>query len=139
MEDMTTFGKCLEDLLYARGWSSARLARELYIDASYVRKWVRGERVPSLNSDYVAKIVDSLVSGISAPVAEVLVQSCGENTSKVTKLREVVSKRLYEAQLASLKLAPEERKNAERITDFFESIYRRDAQPAVGWKETHPE
>lgn len=48
MGDKVNFGKCLEMLLCVRGWSAARLAREINVDASYTRKWIRGTRVPSL-------------------------------------------------------------------------------------------
>lgn len=37
----TEFGHLLEYLLEIKGWKAARLAKELNVDQSYIRKWVR--------------------------------------------------------------------------------------------------
>lgn len=50
------FGQCLNMLLVFRGWSASKLAKEINVDPSYVRRWVRGERTPSLQSEYINKI-----------------------------------------------------------------------------------
>ena len=56
MENKILFGDLLSELLALRGWTASKLAREINVDGSYVRKWIRGERIPSLKSDYVEKI-----------------------------------------------------------------------------------
>lgn len=58
MNKKLEFGHLLEYLLGIRGWKASRLARELNVDPSYVRKWVRGDRVPSLKSNYVSNMSD---------------------------------------------------------------------------------
>lgn len=62
MKETVMFGKCLNELLTVKGWSAARLSREINLDPSYVRKWIKGERVPPIKSDYVEQIVNSLCS-----------------------------------------------------------------------------
>lgn len=56
MEIKLEFGQYLNLLLVCRGWSASRLAKEINVDPSYVRRWIRGERVPSLQSEYINKI-----------------------------------------------------------------------------------
>lgn len=58
------FGDLLSELLALRGWTASKLAREINVDGSYVRKWIRGERTPALKSDYVEKISACLSNGM---------------------------------------------------------------------------
>jgi transcriptional regulator with XRE-family HTH domain len=62
MKETVMFGRCLNELLAVKGWSAARLSREITLDSSYIRKWIKGERVPPIKSDYVEKIAYSLCS-----------------------------------------------------------------------------
>lgn len=64
-----TFGVQLKELLTIRGWSAAQLAKALNIDASYVRRWIRGNRTPALNSNYVDQIADALCNGLTKNTA----------------------------------------------------------------------
>ncbi|QGQ99623.1 XRE family transcriptional regulator [Paenibacillus psychroresistens] len=61
---MIKFGDLLNELLQLRDWSAAKLAKALNIDSSYVRRWIRGERTPGLNSNYIRQIVDVLNDGL---------------------------------------------------------------------------
>lgn len=56
MNKKLEFGRLLKYLLGIKGWNASRLARELNIDSSYVRKWIRGDRVPSLKSNYISNM-----------------------------------------------------------------------------------
>jgi transcriptional regulator with XRE-family HTH domain len=62
MKETVMFGRCLIELLTVKGWSAARLSREINLDPSYIRKWIKGERVPPIKSDYIEQIVDNLCS-----------------------------------------------------------------------------
>lgn len=57
MDNKIDFGTCLNRLLLIREWSASKLAKEISIDPSYLRKWVRCERVPSLKSSYTKKLL----------------------------------------------------------------------------------
>src|SRR5262249_48844978 len=68
MDDTESFGTVLRDLLRrhdrARGTgprlTAATLAARLRVDASLVRRWLRGERVPPVRSGRVGQIAEVL-------------------------------------------------------------------------------
>lgn len=64
MKNKILFGDLLSELLSLRGWTASKLAREINVDGSYVRKWIRGERIPALKSNHVEKISDCLSNGM---------------------------------------------------------------------------
>lgn len=117
MEQKITFGACLNELLIARGWSAAQLSREINTDASYVRRWIRGERVPSLKSEFIAQIAYCLSYGNdnrgSDAVRKALLNSLTEMGFSVDidkNLRELLAECLTSSQVSSLKLNIEDRK-----------------------------
>jgi transcriptional regulator with XRE-family HTH domain len=69
MQVEETFAACLHRLVASRsdqarprrlGWSASRLALAVGVDASLVRRWLRGDRVPSANSPHVARLAAAL-------------------------------------------------------------------------------
>ena len=54
------FGSMLHSLLHQRKVTPADLAKSIHTDASLVRKWLAGSRVPSLRSDYHDRICEYL-------------------------------------------------------------------------------
>jgi hypothetical protein len=60
MKFMDSFGDTLTMLLRERGLSASGLGRVMNLDPAQVRRWVAGQRVPALKSDYVAKIGEVL-------------------------------------------------------------------------------
>lgn len=94
--DKILFGDLLSELLEFRGWTASKLAREINVDGSYVRKWIRGERIPSLKSDYVEKISACLLSGIDKEVYENYIENLGYKIE--TNILDI----LREAQINSL-------------------------------------
>lgn len=124
MEHKITFGKCLNELLIARGWSAAQLSREISTDASYVRRWIRGERVPSLKSGFVAQIAYSFSYGIdnkgNNTIKMALLNALTEMGLPVNlekNLKEILTECLASTQVYSLKLNIEERKIRSNIHD----------------------
>lgn len=55
-----SFGDYLRTLLAKRGLSATDLARKISLHESYIRRWLRGERVPSLSSGHVNRIAECL-------------------------------------------------------------------------------
>jgi transcriptional regulator with XRE-family HTH domain len=124
MECKITFGKCLNELLLARGWSSAQLSREISTDASYIRRWIRGERVPSLKSEFIAQIAYSLSYDIDKRGGTALRSSLLNSLTEMgfsfhseKPLREILTECLTASQIYSLKLSLEERKKRSSIHD----------------------
>lgn len=118
MGNQVNFGKCLEMLLCVRGWSAARLARELNVDASYTRKWIRGTRVPSLQNDYVKQIVDALASGITFYNKDTMksafidvIKNMDLEVNENLPLNELLFECLSKAQIYSLSSTSDERQN----------------------------
>lgn len=98
MENKALFGDLLSQLLELRGWTASKLAREINVDGSYVRKWIRGERTPALKSDYVEKISGCLSNGMDEKVYMNYIESLGYKVE--TGILDI----LMEAQINSLTL-----------------------------------
>lgn len=96
MENKILFGDLISELLSLRGWTASKLAREINVDGSYVRKWIRGERIPSLKSDYVEKISICFSNGIDKEVYENYIEALGYKIE--TNILDI----LREAQINSL-------------------------------------
>lgn len=77
MENKILFGDLLGELLALRGWTASKLAIEINVDASYVGKWVRGERTPSLKSNYVEKISNCILKGLDKEAYENYIEDLG--------------------------------------------------------------
>lgn len=60
MKENAAFGECLSEILRALNLKSSKLARELNIDASLVYKWLRSERIPSVDSPYIELLIGYL-------------------------------------------------------------------------------
>jgi transcriptional regulator with XRE-family HTH domain len=138
------FGHCLSELLAIRGWSAAQLAQMLRIDASYVRRWIRGERTPSLNSGYIDQIAETLCEGLdksykkAAKVAfEQALAEMEDITGSKRSLHESVRQLLHNAQVASLSMDKDSRrihKPADRqslIADLLDHRGRGSGQPTA--------
>lgn len=112
-----TFGPCLQELILIRGWSAAQLARALNIDASYVRRWIRGERTPALHTSYIHNIAEALCDGLDrdyrkatkAALLALLDQSAPSADGVL--LPDRVRHYLQEAQIHTLSLDAAARKN----------------------------
>lgn len=98
MENKALFGDLISQLLELRGWTASKLAREINVDGSYVRKWIRGERTPALKSDYVEKISGCLSNGMDEKVYMNYIESLGYKVE--TGILDI----LMEAQINSLTL-----------------------------------
>ena|GEM_PF-4867954 len=98
MENKMLFGDLLSELLALRGWTASRLAREINVDGSYVRKWIRGERIPALKSNHVEKISACLSNGIDEKNYVNYIESLGYKAE--TDILDI----LREAQINSLTL-----------------------------------
>ncbi|WP_234117378.1 helix-turn-helix domain-containing protein [Clostridium hydrogenum] len=96
MENKMLFGDLLSELLALRGWTASKLAREINVDGSYVRKWIRGERIPALKSNHVEKISACLSKGINKEVYEDYIETLGY------KIETSILDILREAQINSL-------------------------------------
>ncbi|MNW40310.1 hypothetical protein D3C74_174230 [compost metagenome] len=114
-----TFGQCLQELLFIRGWSAAQLAKVLNIDASYVRRWVRGDRTPALHTSYINDITEAICDGLDreyrkatkAALTTLLDQSEADAPMGAATLRDRVQHHLHEAQIYTLSLDTTARKN----------------------------
>ena len=109
-----TFGDCLAELLAIREWSAAKLGTMLMVDSSYVRRWIRGERTPALNSGYVERMTEALCDGLDkdyreAQLMAVLDFASNEMESKVRDrpVIEVVQEILHRSQVYSLSIGYE--------------------------------
>lgn len=109
------FGECLMGLLAARGWSAAKLAGLLGIDASYLRRWLRGERTPALHSSYVEQITNALCEGLDKEYKKSARAALQEFIEKAgaqidVSIHASVQELLQNAQIHSLSLDSESRK-----------------------------
>jgi transcriptional regulator with XRE-family HTH domain len=100
----------------ARGWSAARLAREINLDPSYIRRWIKGDRVPSVKSDYVEQIAECLCRGTDSQgmashmrVYAIALNELGFHNESSKPVKEAVKDALMESQIFSLKFSPKER------------------------------
>ncbi|MDQ0090984.1 transcriptional regulator with XRE-family HTH domain [Paenibacillus anaericanus] len=135
------FGDCLNGLLQLRGWSAARLAKAINIDSSYVRRWVRGERTPSLNSNYIIEIAGALNEGLEKEYKKVTKDAFLKGLETLTGSEdksEVGAQTIYErlvhilkqSQIHSLTLDQEARKTHKPIerqsyvVDLLENVQR---------------
>lgn len=121
MDTTISFGECLKVLLQIREWSASRLARKINVEPSYVRMWVRGERIPSLQSDYVQMISSALFSGLDLSrdksVFDALrkfANSLGFDNNKSELLPEVITSILRNAQIYSLSRKPKKTSNLKK-------------------------
>ncbi|WP_276354140.1 helix-turn-helix domain-containing protein [Cohnella caldifontis] len=149
MDNRVKFGDCLAELLQAREWSAARLAKSLNIDASYVRRWIRGERTPALHAAYIPQISHALTDGLDrdfrsasrAALLTVLTMLeertglAGETAARTIPAIERVERVLREAQRHTLMLDVAARRtnhSDERTTHVMELLTRlhRQAPPA---------
>lgn len=123
-----SFGECLKQLLLIREWSASRLAREINIEPSYVRMWIRGERTPAIQSDHVKMIAVALTEGLDSSSKKSVFDSylqyfehMGVDLSESKALSELTEQILSNAQLYSLSIKPKRKmKNMftkERMTD----------------------
>lgn len=112
-----TFGQCVQELILIRGWSAAQLARAINIDASYVRRWIRGERTPALHTSYINDIAEALCDGLDrdyrkatkAALLALFDQSAPPDDD--VPLPDRVRHHLQEAQIYTLSLDTTARKN----------------------------
>lgn len=117
MNDTMSFGECLNELLLLRGWSASRLAREINVDGSYIGKWIRGERIPSLKTDYVHQIAQSISLGIDlnckTSTIDYFIEGLkyiGITLTNDKTLTQLIEDRLVNTQIYSLTLKPKARK-----------------------------
>ncbi|MTI66979.1 MAG: helix-turn-helix transcriptional regulator [Firmicutes bacterium] len=120
MKEKITFGEYLSQLLKLRSWSAAKLARMINLDPSYVQKWVRGDRVPALQSNHISNIVKALTYGIDNKHKKGLFQlyinllvKSGykiDNINSIDLLIITLENALKETQVYSLTLDVSERK-----------------------------
>lgn len=116
MEEIS-FGYLLKRLLVIRNWSAAKLAREINLDPSYVRKWIRGERVPSLKTNHVERIANSLCYLLDldnkSELKEAYIKALGEMNfynGEDKPFIELITLALSKAQLYSLKISSNKKK-----------------------------
>lgn len=64
-----TFGRWLEAMMRARGWTNAELGRRIDVDGSHISKWRRGRQRPDTVSCRL------LAEALSVPVREVMIQA----------------------------------------------------------------
>lgn len=113
----TTFGQCLHKLLHIRGWSAAQLAKSLNIDASYVRRWIRGDRTPALHTGYIKSIAEALCEGLDRDFrkatrhAILTLLDNSISSEHAVPLRDKVQHYLHEAQIYTLTLDNTSRRN----------------------------
>lgn len=118
MDNKNEFGVCLDQLLLLRGWSASKLAKEINTDPSYLRKWVRGERVPSLKSNYINQIAYAISFGLELPSKKVVyedflnyIKRISMDVDESKSLQEFIEELLISAQFFSLSLKPQIRNN----------------------------
>lgn len=114
MDNKINFGICLNQLLILREWSATKLAKEINIDPSYLRKWIRCERVPSLKSNYARQIAASISSGLELPSKKAMhndflnyIRSVSTDVDESKSLQELIAELLISAQFFSLSLKPQ--------------------------------
>jgi hypothetical protein len=114
------FGECLKELLLIRGWSAARLAKALNTDASYVRRWIRGERTPSLNSNFMELMVNALCENLDKDYKkairseiEKVMDRTEVNWDRVMPVREMIQHLLHTSQVYTMSMDNEARKSVK--------------------------
>lgn len=115
------FGQSLQELLLIRGWSAARLAKTLNIDASYVRRWIQGNRTPALHTSYIDNIAEALCDGLDRDYKKatraalfILLGMTDESLDEATTLQNRVRQFLHESQVYTLTLDSVSRKNRKQ-------------------------
>lgn len=116
MNNKMLFGNALAELLELREWTASKLSREINVDASYVRKWIRGERTPSLKSEYVEKIAMSIENGLSNKAYAEFIKTLGYEAE--TRVLEI----LKEAQINSLELGKNSTTSLKGLKRLLSSI-----------------
>ena len=114
MDIKISFGECLKQFLLIREWTASRLAMEINVEPSYVRMWVRGERIPSIQSDYTHLISSALINNLDLnrqkPIFDSLFQYLVHlgisDIDKSRPLPELIEKVLKDAQICSLSIKP---------------------------------
>lgn len=146
-------GDCLKELLQIRGWSAAQLAKTLNIDASYVRRWIQGNRTPALNSSYIDSIVEALCDGLDKDYKQVtrtailiFIDKSEGPMDEEMPLDARVKRLLHEAQVYTLSLDIESRKSrkpadSQTVVSELLEITRRESliippPQAVEWVHT---
>ena len=124
MDNSMDFGTCLNQLLSLREWSASKLAKEINIDSSYLRKWVRCERVPSLKSNYTKQIAASIGFGLELSSKKAMyddflnyIRSISKDVDESKSLEELIEELLISAQLFSLTLKPQICNNANKANE----------------------
>lgn len=114
MDNRIDFGTCLNQLLLIREWSASKLAKEISIDPSYLRKWVRSERVPSLKTNYTKQIAVSISSGMEFPSKKAMydeflnyIRSISGDVDENRSLQDIIEELLISAQFFSLSSKPQ--------------------------------
>ncbi|MTI70566.1 MAG: helix-turn-helix transcriptional regulator [Firmicutes bacterium] len=120
MKEKITFGEYLSQLLKLRSWSAAKFARMINLDPSYVQKWVRGDRVPALQSNHISNIVKALTYGIdnkhNKGLFQLFINSLVKNGYEINNINSInllniaLENALKETQIYSLTLDVSERK-----------------------------
>lgn len=124
MDNKIEFGHCLNQILLIREWSAARLAKEINVDSSYVRKWIRGERVPSLKSNYIEQIAVSISKGLELPSKEYIhkdifnyIKTISESVDESKPLEVLIRELLFKAQFFSLSMKLQTRNFFDEISE----------------------
>lgn len=60
MKANNAFGIYLKHLMALRNMRSSELAKKINVDASLIRKWISGSRIPSFRSNYIQLIFEAL-------------------------------------------------------------------------------
>ncbi|WEK54190.1 MAG: helix-turn-helix transcriptional regulator [Candidatus Cohnella colombiensis] len=131
------FGQCLKELLLIRDWSAARLATALNIDASYVRRWIQGNRTPSLHSSYINDIAAVLCDGIdrdykkaTRSALHIFLDQTNTLWDEAATLQDKVQHVLHEAQVYTLTLDVTSRRNYKQadcqtiVSQFLANTHR---------------
>lgn len=140
------FGDCLNEMLQLRGWSAAKLAKALNIDSSYVRRWVRGERTPALNSNYLQQIAGALNEGLDkaykkstkdAFVKGVEDLGSGVEGTEALSFHDRLVHILQQSQIYSLGMDHEARKSSKPVErqsyvmDLLDNVHRQATSPIL--------
>lgn len=131
------FGQSLQELLLLRGWSAAQLAKILNIDASYVRRWIQGNRTPALHTSYIDNIAEALCDGLDREYKKatrtallILLGETEESLDEAATLQNKVRHFLRESLVYTLSLDSESRKNRKQseaqavVSKFLEITHR---------------
>lgn len=126
MTEYVSFGYLLRRLLVERNWSAAQLAREINLDSSYVRRWIREDRVPSLKTNHVERIAYSLCSSMYSDndrLEKIFIETLEEMNFKIdtnNSCVEIIASALSKAQMYSLKVSSSKKKlkSLSKYNDF---------------------